>query len=76
MEHVKKMLLVEPSLIDKISQKNVGDGMNNPKSRLDVEMQNILKSNDDDRKNAFCTYKFYKDINTLLEKIVNLTNLQ
>lgn len=48
MEHTKKMLLVEPSLIDKINERNASH--ENPKSRLDTEMQNILKSNDDDRK--------------------------
>lgn len=47
MEHTKKMLLVEPGLIDKINERS--ESHENPKSRLDAEMQNILKSNDDDR---------------------------
>lgn len=48
MEHTKKMLLIEPSLIDKINRRN--ESHENPKSRLDTEMQNILDSKDDDRK--------------------------
>lgn len=47
MEHAKRMILVEPNLIDKMNQRDVA---NDPKSRLDIEMQNILKSKDDDRK--------------------------
>lgn len=47
MEHAKKMLLIDPSIIDKISQHNSVD---TPISRLDSEMQKILKSNEEDRK--------------------------
>lgn len=47
MEHAKKMLLIDPSVIEKIQQHNAVDS---PMSRLDTEMQNILKSEMDDRK--------------------------
>lgn len=47
MEHAKKMLLIDPSVIEKINQNNTVDS---PMSRLDTEMQNILKSNIEDRK--------------------------
>lgn len=47
MEHAKKMLLIDPSVIEKM---NHHDSVENPMSRLDAEMQNILKSDMDDRK--------------------------
>lgn len=47
MEHAKKMLLIEPSLIDKLNKHSNTD---NPLSRLDMEMNKILNSNMDDRK--------------------------
>lgn len=47
MEHAKKMLLIDPSVIEKMNQH---DSVNNPMSRLDAEMQNILKSDMEDRK--------------------------
>lgn len=47
MEHAKKMLLVDPSVLEKINQPNTTD---NPLSRLDTEMQNILKSDMEERK--------------------------
>lgn len=46
MESVKKMLLVEPSLIEKLKQSTASD---TPLSRLDSDMNNILKKNIDDR---------------------------
>lgn len=48
MEHAKKMLLIEPSLIEKIHQNT--NNSDTPTSRLDIEMKNILDSNMDDRK--------------------------
>lgn len=47
MEHAKKMLLIEPSVLEKLNHQNNDD---NPTSRLDGEMETILKSNMDDRK--------------------------
>lgn len=47
MEHAKKMLLIEPSLLEKNNQSTHSD---TPTSRLDIEMKNILDSNMDDRK--------------------------
>lgn len=47
MENVKKMVLVEPSVIEKLTQHN---NVENPKSRLDAEMQKILESNMEDTK--------------------------
>lgn len=49
MENAKKMLLIEPSLIEKFNQHHNPD---NPISRLDTEMKNILSSNLDDRKKS------------------------
>lgn len=47
MEHAKKMLLIEPRLIEKLNQHKNDD---NPTSRLDTEMKDILDSDMDDRK--------------------------
>lgn len=47
MEHAKKMLLVDPSIFEKIKQQSSVDS---PTSRLDTEMQNILNSHMEDRK--------------------------
>lgn len=47
MENAKKMLLIEPSLVEKLNQYNRSD---NPSSRLDTEMSDILNSKMDDRK--------------------------
>lgn len=47
MEHAKKMLLIEPSLIEKLNQTS---NVDNHTSRLDTEMKKILNSNMDDRK--------------------------
>ncbi|KOB67848.1 hypothetical protein OBRU01_15968 [Operophtera brumata] len=47
MEHAKKMVLIDPSVIEKINQHNTVDS---PISRLDTEMQKNLKSNIEDRK--------------------------
>lgn len=47
MEHAKKMLLIEPSLIEKFNQQN---NIDSPTSRLDTEMKNILNSSMEDRK--------------------------
>lgn len=47
MEHAKKMLLIEPSLIEKVNQCN---NVDTPSSRLDTEMKNILDSKVEDRK--------------------------
>lgn len=48
MDNAKKMLLIEPGLIDKINQRQ--NNSDNPLSRLDTEMQEILNSNIEDRK--------------------------
>ncbi|CAK1546863.1 unnamed protein product [Leptosia nina] len=47
MEHAKRMVLIEPHLIEKINSCNTSD---NPTSRLDAEMKKILSSKLDDRK--------------------------
>lgn len=47
MEHAKKMLLIDPSMFEKIKQQNSADS---PMSRLDIELQNILNSQMEDRK--------------------------
>lgn len=47
MENAKKMLLIEPGLVDRLNQLNNSD---NPTSRLDIEMKDILNSKMDDRK--------------------------
>lgn len=47
MDNAKKMLLIEPSLLEKLKQPSTND---TPLSRLDLEMQNILNSNIEDRK--------------------------
>lgn len=47
MENAKKMVLVEPSLIEKLKQHT---NVENPKSRLDAEMQKILNSKMEDTK--------------------------
>lgn len=46
MENAKKMVLVEPGLLDRINQAN---NVNTPLSRLDSEMQKILNSKTEDR---------------------------
>lgn len=46
MENVKKMILIEPELIDKLKQEHASD---NVLSRLDTEMHKILKRNVGDR---------------------------
>lgn len=47
MEHTKKMILIEPEVIERL--KSVGNLHEDSLSRLDKEMQNILKSKMDDR---------------------------
>lgn len=47
MEHTKKMLLVEPDFIERL--KHNDNQSDNVSSRLDEEMQKILKSKKDDR---------------------------
>lgn len=46
MENAKRMLLVEPSVIEKLKQPSAGD---TNLSRLDADMNNILKRNIEDR---------------------------
>lgn len=50
MDHAKKMLLIEPSLIKNMNQYNNLHKVENSTSRLGTEMQNIFNSNIDDRK--------------------------
>lgn len=47
MENAKKMILIEPGLIEKLKQENE---VNSNLSRLDIEMQNIMNSKTEDRK--------------------------
>lgn len=47
MENAKKMILIEPGLIEKLKQENK---VNSNLSRLDIEMQNIMNSKTEDRK--------------------------
>lgn len=47
MDNAKKMLLIEPSLFEKLKQSKTTD---TPLSRLDSEMQNILNNDMEDRK--------------------------
>lgn len=47
MENAKKMILIEPGLIEKLKQENK---VNSNLSRLDMEMQNIMNSKIEDRK--------------------------
>lgn len=48
MQHTKKMILVEPELLDRLKSNN-GHISENAASRLDSEMQSILNSNLNDR---------------------------
>lgn len=73
MEHAKKMLLIEPSLLEKINQSTHSD---TPTSRLDIEMKNILDSNMDDRKKMIYIYKYYKDTYASMRKTEDLLNYQ
>lgn len=65
MEHAKKMVLVDPSLLEKMSQfqKNAPD----PISRFDQEMQLILNKRNDDREK----WLLY---NQILQKYLNVLN--
>ncbi|KAH9642906.1 hypothetical protein HF086_003505 [Spodoptera exigua] len=47
MENAKKMILIEPGLIEKLKQENK---VTSNLSRLDIEMQNIMNSKMEDRK--------------------------
>ncbi|CAH0715628.1 unnamed protein product, partial [Brenthis ino] len=47
MENAKKMIFIEPGLIEKLKQENK---VNSNLSRLDIEMQNIMNSKTEDRK--------------------------
>lgn len=47
MENAKKMILIEPALIEKLKQENK---VTSNLSRLDIEMQNIMNSKTEDRK--------------------------
>ncbi|CAH2109053.1 unnamed protein product [Euphydryas editha] len=47
MENEKKMILIEPGLIEKLKQENK---VNSNLSRLDIKMQNIMNSKTEDRK--------------------------
>lgn len=65
MEHAKKMLLIEPSLIERLNQHS---NVDNPIARLETEMKNVLNANMDDRKKSILYLQILSRYLHLVEK--------